>query len=105
MAQIETERYVTTVNGKRYKLGAPDTPQLWAVELRMKYLSPRGHSDFRETNPVRETVYIEQETLLQYGLQSKLLQKKQTQPAPRTAEELILELLEYVGVYPSGGES
>ena len=59
MAKIETERYVTTVAGKRYKLGASDTPQLWSIELSVAHIDQNtGYHRHDAHNARKEKVFV-----------------------------------------------
>ncbi len=103
MAKIETERYITTVSGKRYKLGVEGNPQLWSVELSVAAMDQNtGHHRHDAGRDLRERVFVERTVLEDHGLVPR--KKEPDKPAEeplKTAEDLLLELLEHVGVYPA----
>lgn len=100
MAGVEVEHYVRTVSGIRYRLGHEGTPQLWAVELR---ISPVGdHGYMQMPNGASATVFVERGTLQEHGLLPRPKTAAKENPSDvKPVEELILELLSHVGVYPA----
>ena len=79
-----------------------ENPQLWEVELRTGGV---GHDGRTRYGLSKETsIFVERHTLEDHGLTGKIIDKKGKEVIPpKTPEDLILELLEIVGVYPTEG--
>ena len=91
-------RITTEDTKKTYELPGEDTPQLWAAEISVAAVDQYGHN--RNPDSCKKTIYLERQTLIDHGLIGKMQETKdQSVPAP-TAEDLILQLLECVGVFP-----
>lgn len=80
--------------------GKAKNPQLWEVKLQIGTVGSQGHTKYGLSG--NDSIYLERQTLEDAGLipldPSKTI--KDTGAEVRTPEDLILELLEIVGVYP-----
>jgi hypothetical protein len=83
---------------------APTRPQIWRVNLSIGCVYNTGHTSSMVTSLPSSTkcsVYLERATLERHGLLPVIdtkVEEKSVQPL--TAEDLILQLLELVGVFP-----
>lgn len=76
-----------------------DNPQLWEVEIRIGRVESRGLTQYGLSTS--KSVFLKCETLKLHGLIPKDTRLGKTVEPTRTAEDLIMELLEIVGVYPT----
>ena len=89
---------------KTYEFPAKDgekNPHLWEVEMRIASVDGHGNAYFKFSSIAQERIYIERSTLTEHGLIKDFNDKKVEVPPTKTPEDLILELLEIVGVYPT----
>lgn len=94
---IETKKTVVLHDGRRVELPAKE--QLWEVQLTIACLDDRGKACTRSAT--QGSVHVTRATLGAHGLIPDMKSTEPTiTPAP-TAEDLILELLECVGVFPA----
>jgi len=93
----ETFVRITTEDTKKtYELPGKDVPQLWHVSMEIRS-HEKGYSI------CKEDIYLERQTLVDHGLVPQV-EKDTPPPAPvPTVEDLILQLLEAVGVFPEVG--
>lgn len=97
---VETKLTVVLHDGRRVEL--PSKEQLWQVELRISPLNEHGTAG--TTCVATGVTHVSRETLEQHGLLPRVVTKRLAPGGPTpTAEDLILELLECVGVYPTEG--
>lgn len=97
-------RITTHDTKKTYEFPSGKTkniPNLWEVEMKISAVDWLGRSDFNYRYTTKR-ICLERETLLSHGLTGEIKDKegKVIEP-PKTPEDLILELLEIVGVYPT----
>jgi len=91
-------RITTEDTKKTYELPGEKTPQLWAAEVSVTAVDNNGYH--RHPDSCKKTIYLERQTLIDHGLIGTQQETKdQSVPAP-TAEDIILQLLECVGVFP-----
>ncbi len=94
---------VKTVSGKVYELPGKDVPQLWEVSISIHHVNGKtGYVDqgYRSSEG---KIHVERDVLEDHGLLPMSDERKKEGITPtKTAEDLILELLEHVGVYPAG---
>ncbi|KKN37428.1 hypothetical protein LCGC14_0763770 [marine sediment metagenome] len=90
-------RITTEDTKKTYEFPNEGNPQLWAVTLSIEGISSYGRPEYG--SECKEIIHIEQKTLENAGLLPKQNEKKE-ELQEETAEDLILRLLEHVGVYP-----
>jgi len=92
-------RITTEDTKKTYELPGEDVPQLWAAEISVTCVDKYGYHTTPNSN--KKTIYLERQTLVDHGMlpQSHTDEKPPVPVAP-TAEDLILQLLECVGVFP-----
>jgi hypothetical protein len=95
-------RITTHDTKKTYEYGADiegDRPQLWEATLALKCVDQNGRTGDYHAKSV--TVYLERETLERHKLVPQPAEpKRQPLPYTETPEDLLLRLLEAVGVYP-----
>lgn len=96
-------RITTHDTKKTYEYGADvddaGRPQVWEATLKLKCVDVNGRTDQYGKSA---TVYLERSTLERHKL---VPQPKDAKPQPEpteTPEDLLLRLLEVVGVYPEG---
>ena len=80
--------------------GEGDDPQLWEVTLQTGYVN----NDSGQTQYLSKAVsiFLTEETLKSHELVGQVRDKdNNVKVSPKTPEDLILELLEIVGVYPT----
>ena len=93
-------RITTSDTKKTYEFTGPDTPRLWAVDLQINSVNTNGLIT-RYSSDTPTTVFLERETLKEHGLFPRV-KTEVSEPvgiAP-TVEDLILDLLGHLGVYP-----
>ncbi len=93
-------RITTEDTKKTYEFPGEDNPQLWAVQLQIDRVDGGGHAYFNSHLRIPKTIHVERETLENAGLLPMKKEIKDASPT-ETPEDLILRLLEHVGVYPS----
>ena len=98
MSSRSIVRITTEDTKKTYEFPNEGNPQLWAVTLSIEGISFYGQP--AHGSVCKKIIHIERETLENAGLLPKQNEKKD-EVAEETAEELILRLLEHVGVYPT----
>ncbi len=94
---VETKNTVVLYGGRRVEL--PTKEQIWEVTLSIRCLDGGGQANF--SGFTSHTIHLPRATLEAHGLLPR--KKEPTQPIPDpapTVEDLILDLLECVGVYP-----
>jgi hypothetical protein len=104
MSKQHLVRIVTHDTKKTYEFPSKEKkPQIWEVTLHLKCVDnstgnvPSSHGTYPSA-----TVYLERSSLEAAGLMSVPRPTHDAIPEPqRRAEDLIMELLELVGVYPS----
>ena len=94
---------ITTADTRKTYEFPGDHPQIWEVKLTIEEIGVDGNYDRFRTGyhsyPAK-VVYLELETLQNAGL--KPIPKEETEKLPtETAEDLIIRLLEHVGVFPA----
>ena len=81
------------------KKGKED-PQLWEVTLQAGFVN--NNSGQTQYLSKVKSVFLTQDTLMSHGLVGQVRDKDNNViVSPKTPEDLILELLEIVGVYPT----
>ena len=100
MSRQTIVRITTADTKKTYDLPGKDIPQLWKAKLSLHSINRDGANSL--SYPEAEVdVYLERQTLIDRGLVSKRsIDTPKPDPSP-TMEDLIIELLERVGVYPT----
>ena len=101
----ETKIFITTVDGKTitYPQKEGSKQQVWEATLRISLVdSNTGYAkDTRIYGPAEVTVFVTRETLEEAGLLPRQRGAfNESEPPSETAEDLLLRLLEHVGVYP-----
>jgi len=79
--------------------GEPN-PRLWAVSLAISKVEEDGRDSTAGAGIKRETVYLERQVLVDHGLLPWCAIDEKPPVSAPTAEDLILQLLECVGVFP-----
>ena len=78
-----------------------NNPPIWEVGLFVKAVDCNGVTSDNGNRWPRKTIYLERNVLENAGLVPSVRVKDGPKKEPqKTSEELILALLEYVGVYP-----
>lgn len=92
---------ITTYDTKKvYELPGENVPQLWEVKLTISAINDRGSVC---SSSRYDVAHVERQTLVDAGLLPVAYNdKKSNSNPPKTPQDLILELLEILGVYPSG---
>jgi hypothetical protein len=106
----ENKVHVTTYDTKKIYVMPPEegqkNPPIWEVVLTVTQMTPEGKCHNFATS--RVTIHLEEATLKEHDLvgQKRIPTTDPNGPstAPPTPEDLILKLLELVGVYPSPPE-
>jgi|GEM_PF-5602906 len=93
------------LRGKTYEFPRHDgepNPRLWAVSLSIIGVDADGRdsSTMGGAGITRETIYLERQVLVDHGLLSWCAIDEKPPVSAPTAEDLILQLLECVGVFP-----
>ena len=91
-------RITTEDTKKTYELPGEDTPQLWAAEISVACVDKNGYH--RHPDSCKKTIYLERQTLIDHGLFCVMKETNNQSVPSLTAEDLILQLLECVGVFP-----
>ena len=101
MSRVSVVRITTADTKKTYEFdGKKDNLQLWEVSLQIRCVDDWGRSSSGSRHTEGQ-VYLERQTLVNAGLLPVAAQDKEPTPEEkRTVEDLILELLEHVGVFP-----
>jgi len=100
MSRQTIVRITTADTKKTYDLPGKDIPQLWKAKLTLYSINGQG-TKFLGYPEVEADIYLERQTLIDRGLVSKRsIDTPKPDPSP-TTEDLIIELLEHVGVYPT----
>lgn len=100
---LEVIKRITTIDGTVYQNNNLDSTKLWQIELKLNPLD----KDFRVQNSLtstgwRHTFYTDEKTLQRHGLVPKFVKGvTDVTVIDKKLEDLVLELLERVGVYPS----
>lgn len=102
MSEQHIIRITTDDTKKTYEFvdgqAAEGTPQLYRLEV--KILSGNGHGVFYADNYTSAIVHVEHETLVKCG-RFKPVNKSEPVEVTETLEDLVLHLLNMVGVNPS----
>lgn len=98
---IENITRIKTVTGNVYELPGKGIPQLWEIQLFIYHINENGSVDRNSTRS--SGIHVEREVLENHGLLPRADTKEVESPVTKTPEDLILELLERVGVYPTEG--
>lgn len=102
-SQIAHVARVTTLEGNKYELprDAKDAPQLWQITCTFRALDDNGRVPSRGSEV---TVIVERETLEKYNVLGIAFPKETSTEAPtETIDDLILRVLEHVGIYAGEG--
>ena len=99
MSKQNIVRIKTHDTKKTYDFPGKDVPPLWEVKLELMPITSNGSSD-SYGHRTAGTVYLEKETLLAAGLAPQNRQEPKNPEPTKTVGDLILELLEMLGVYP-----
>jgi len=104
MSREQFVRITTEDTKKTYELPGKHVPKLWGAGLNLYALNKNGsHAEIYSACDAE--IYLERQTLVDHGLIPQSPEDKPAlDPAP-TAEDLILQLLHTVGVYPEGVDS
>jgi len=100
MSTKNVVRITTEDTKKMYEFPSETSPEIWAVNIRIERLNLNGIVCFNAASYYSEKViHVEERTLQNAGLIGRPSDKKD-EPIEETPEDLILRLLEHVGVYP-----
>ena len=99
MSSKSIVRITTEDTKKTYDFPDESNPQIWAVKLQVDRLSPDGSLSGFSSYQTSKIIHIERETLENARL-VPIAEERKDEAAQETAEDLILRLLEHVGVYP-----
>ena len=98
MSRVEFIRITTADTKKTYELPGDDA-DLWEVRLSMASVEASGHVHFGSHEHVRTITHVERQTLVNAGL-LPCVDTDATPEQTETAEDLVIRLLEHVGVFP-----
>jgi hypothetical protein len=96
-------RITTADTRKTYEFPSPEHPQIWEAKISLEQIGNDGNyaqSKCSRHSYPSKTIYLELETLQKAGLKSYKYPNIVELPQ-ETAEDLIIRLLEHVGVYPT----
>ena len=98
----EIVRITTYDTEKTYEFPSEDNPRLFEVSMRIRPIHAGGNATGSyQYEHINHGMYIELETLLAAGMKPYERKPKENDPpATETPEDLMLRLLEIVGVYP-----
>jgi len=101
MAAQNINRITTEDTKKTYDFPDPDNPHLYSVELKITAVGSNGSEQFGVV--CAKQIHLEENTLLKAGLlrQQYNMPDEKEVPTEETPTDLILRLLEHVGVYPT----
>ena len=102
MNREEIVRITTSDTKKTYEYPSTGNPQLFEISMRIRPIHASGAATKSfQYEHIHHGMYVELETLLAAGMTSYARKPKESDPpATETPEDLILRLLEVVGVYP-----
>jgi len=95
-------RITTQDTKKTYDLPGDGVPQLWEVELFISAVSSSGYVRKDKYQYPSKTFYFERKTLENIGMIGAEPKEKPVRTAYLTTEDLLLELLAEIGIYPQG---
>ncbi len=109
MASLSTRQvktFIRTVEGNTYEYPDQDkprkNPQVWAVSMTLQCVEEdTGDYSFKRYS-TQKTIFVERDTLENAGLMQVFDGREIPEEKKITVEDLILQLLEHVGVYPAG---
>jgi len=98
MSVKNIKRIFTEDTKKTYEFPDKDNPPIWAVKITIGRIANDG-SYYEHASSNSVVIHVEEKTLQDAGL---VLRPRGEEPKPlvETPEELIIRLLEHVGVYP-----
>jgi len=101
MSTKSVVRITTEDTKKTYEFPGEDNPRLYSVELKITAIDHGGHLQSYGTIGAKH-IHLEENTLLKAGLLPRRynVPDEKEVPTEETPEDLILRLLEHVGVYP-----
>ncbi|MDF1551963.1 MAG: hypothetical protein P1P84_02820 [Deferrisomatales bacterium] len=93
---------ITTHDTKEVFEYPGENPRLWDVQIKIARVNHQGQSntDDRFTIPSAK-VFLTEGTMRKFGLVPQQTKVKEVPHTQSTAEDLLLELLSLVGVYPT----
>ncbi|MCG7853116.1 MAG: hypothetical protein MIO92_11405 [Methanosarcinaceae archaeon] len=99
----KTFTQITTHDTKKTYVFPPEegenNPQLWEVELKIRHVNSYGNTPYEPSGEI--SIFVERATLANANMLPILKEEpKDTPVKARTPEDLILELLEIIGIYP-----
>ena len=93
---------ITTVDTKKtYEFPGENIPQVWEVTLAMEHVDKNGCVSTTSFRSADCTIYLERETLESAKLLPMDKTKEPDREPTETPEDLLLRLLEHIGVYPT----
>lgn len=93
-------RITTQDTKKTYELPSENAPQLWLVELIISNVEHATGTAIKSAH-TKASIHLERQTLVDAGLLPKAeADKEPTNETRERPEDLILRLLEHVGVFP-----
>ncbi len=100
MASKSIVRITTEDTKKTYEFPKEGNPRLYSVELKITAIGSSGQPQFGSM--CAKYIHLEENTLLKAGLLQDQSRgpKEAGVPITETPEDLILRLLEHVGIYP-----
>lgn len=100
MSSKSIVRITTEDTKKTYEFPNEENPPICAVKIEISSIDPGGNSYFGSvSSSITKIVHLELETIENAGLRPMRKDRKDESPT-ETPEDLILRLLEHVGVYP-----
>lgn len=99
-----TKTYITLTDGRQYSFPTEEgdvLPEIWEVQINITRLDERGNKVSYGSVPL-ETVHVDRQLLFKHGVitLNRLEAQAGKEPQPKSVEDLLLELLESLGVYP-----
>lgn len=99
----KTFTQITTHDTKKTYVFPPKegekNPQLWEVQLKIGHVNNCGSTPYNPSGEI--SIFVERATLANANVLPMLKEEPEDTPVKaRTPEDLILELLEMLGVYP-----
>jgi len=100
MSSKSVVRITTEDTKKTYEFPGDDNSKLYSVELKITAIGPNGQTQWGAVSATH--IHLEENTLLKAGLLQDQYRgpKEAYVPTTETPADLILRLLEHVGVYP-----
>lgn len=99
MSRKDVTRIKTADTGKTYEFPSEDHPALYEVALVAHVLNSHGHTG-SSCPAAAVVIHLEHQTMLDAGLVRQDKKKPAVEPK-ETAEDLLIRLLEHIGVYPT----